>query len=73
MAEDDLLTRKEAAIYLQKKGCRTTAHTLSIMAISGNAGGGPAHTIYRNKKRQHVSYRRRDLDEWAAKKLRRVE
>ena len=71
--DDELLNRKEAAIYLRKKGCATSPATLASMAIGQNAGGGPPFTVYRNRKRHHVTYRRGDLDEWAAKKLRRVE
>ena len=73
MSEDDLLNRKQAALYLRKKGCATSPSTLASMAMSNNAGGGPPFTIYRNRKRRHVSYRRGDLDEWADKRLRRVE
>ncbi len=73
MADDELLNRKQAAAYLCRLGCATSQGTLSNMAISGNSGGGPPFTIYRNKKRHRVTYRRRDLDEWAAKKMRRVE
>ena len=54
-------------------GCKTAENTLAIMAMGNNAGGGPPRLIYKNKRRRHVSYRRGDLDAWAAKKVRRVE
>ena len=73
MADDELLNRKQAAAYLKKMGCATSPATLAFMAIGQNAGGGPPFIVYRNRKRRHVSYKRGDLDEWAAKKLRRVE
>ena len=73
MADDPLLNRKQAAAYLGSKGCRCSAITLAIMAMDGNAGRGPPMTVYRHKSRGYVSYRRSDLDAWAAKKLRRVE
>ncbi len=73
MSDDDLLNRAQAAAYLKKLGCKTAENTLAIMAMGNNAGGGPPHLIYKNKRRRHVSYRRGDLDAWAAKKVRRVE
>jgi hypothetical protein len=73
MSNDDLFNRKQAAAYLRKMGCAASPSTLANMAVSGNAGGGPPFIVYRNRKRRHVSYRRVDLDEWAAKKIRRVE
>ena len=73
MADDELLNRKQAAAYLRKKGCATSPATLAFMAIGNNAGGGPPFLVYRNRKRRHVSYRRDELDKWAAARLRRVE
>ena len=73
MTDGELLNRKQAAIYLRKMGCAVSPSTLANMAVSGNAGGGPPFIVYRNRKRRHVSYKRVDLDEWAAKKIRRVE
>lgn len=73
MADDDLLSRKAAAIYLQKKGCKAGLGALAKMAANQNEGKGPPFTVYRNKRRRWVSYRRGDLDAWAEKKLRRVE
>lgn len=71
--DDDLLGRKAAATYLQRKGCRTSPGTLANLAANENAEQGPPFTRYRRKGRNYVSYRRADLDAWAAKKLRRVE
>ena len=73
MADDDLLTREQAAAYLQRLGCKTSPNTLAIMAMDNNAGGGPPHQIYKNKRKHFVRYKRTDLDAWAAKKIRRVE
>lgn len=73
MAIGDLLRRKQAAAYLQQMGCATTAETLANLAVNNNSGGGPPFIVFRNKRRNHVSYARKDLDDWAAKKLRRVE
>ena len=73
MIDDPLLNRRQAAAYLASKGCRTSAITLAVMAMDGNAGRGPPMTVYRHKSRGYVSYRRSDLDAWAEKKLRRVE
>ena len=70
---DDLLSRKAAAIYLQKMGCATSAGTLATLACNGNSGKGPPHIVYRRKGRNFVSYRRSDLDSWAAKRVRFVE
>jgi hypothetical protein len=71
--EDQWLTRKGAAHYLQTKGCETSRVTLERMAANNNQGGGPPFYVYRNKKRNHVRYLIKDLDAWAAKKVRRVE
>jgi hypothetical protein len=73
MANDDLLGRKAAARYLQKKGCKTSPGTLASLAINDNEGKGPPFIRYRLNRRNYVSYRLEDLDAWAAKKLRRVE
>jgi hypothetical protein len=73
MADDELLTRKQAAAYLQKKGCKMSHTTLAGLAINNNADGGPPYTVYRRFRRNYVSYKRADLDAWAEKKLRRVE
>lgn len=72
MAPPVLLTRKGAAIHLQELGCATSVNTLVKMAAFNNSGGGPPFTIYRNGRRNHIRYSKADLDEWAAKKLRRV-
>lgn len=73
MADDDLLSRKTAAAYLRAKGCATSWQTLAILAMNGNSGKGPPYLVYRRKGKNHVSYKRADLDVWAAKRLRRVE
>ena len=70
MTDDDLLSRKAAAAYLQKKGCATSPNTLHKLAMNGNAGRGPPFTKYR---KQFIRYRRVDLDAWAARELKRVE
>ena len=71
MNDDDLLTRKEAAIYLTKvHRCRISHYTLARLACNGNGGKGPPfyHSGWRT-----VSYLRKDLDEWASGRVTRVE
>lgn len=73
MAGNDLLTRKQAAAYLENKGCAASFHALKKMAANENEGRGPPFIRYRNKKRNHIKYSKADLDTWAATKLKRVE
>ena len=73
MADDDLLSRKQAAHYLRKKGCATSATTLANLAANANQGKGPPFLVYRSKGRRFVSYKIVDLDAWAEKRIRRVE
>ena len=59
---DKLLTRKEAAAYLERIGCpRVSVRTLEKWAANGNAGRGPSFT----RLRKMVGYRKSDLDAWA--------
>ena len=61
-AKDRLLSRKEAASYLETIGCpRVSVRTLEKWAQNNNAGRGPPFT----KLRKAVGYRRADLDAWA--------
>ena len=73
MGDNDLLNRKQAAAYLQGKGCATGWVTLARLAQNNNEGRGPPFTVYRRKKKNHIRYLRSDLDAWAARQLRRVE
>lgn len=68
--EKDWLSRKEAAIYLTRLGCKIEAQTLANLASNSNAGHGPAFT--RNGWKQ-VQYARADLDAWAAARKKRVD
>jgi hypothetical protein len=63
--EKEMLLRKEAANYLQSKGCRITAKTLTNMASNNNAGNGPPYTRDGWKT---VLYARKDLDAWLTKR-----
>ncbi len=69
---EDRLSRKQASAYLRKMGCAATPQTMAIWAIHNNSGGGPPFDVYKSKGRRFVSYLRADLDEWAAKRLKRV-
>ena len=61
-SKDRLLSRKEAASYLETIGCpRISVRTLEKWAQDNNAGRGPPFT----KLRKAVGYRRTDLDAWA--------
>lgn len=63
------LTRKEASLYLNARGCPFTATTLANMARHNNQGGGPPLFVSGWKT---VRYKRSDLDEWLRLKVRRV-
>lgn len=64
-----LLSRKEAAAYLELIGCpRVSVRTLEKWAANNNAGRGPSFT----KLRRSVGYRQADLDAWAFREARVV-
>lgn len=64
-----LLSRKEAATYLEKIGCpRISVRTLEAWASNGNAGKGPPFTKLRGK----VGYSTGDLDAWAYREARKI-
>jgi hypothetical protein len=68
--DDEFMSRKEAALYLTKKGCPVSAGGLANMACNNNAGRGPS--LYRFKWRT-VRYKKADLDKWAAEQGERIE
>ena len=69
LKKQSLLSRKEAATYLEQIGCpRISVRTLEKWASNGNAGNGPPFT----KLRKMVGYRKSDLDEWAYKEAVRI-
>ena len=64
-----LLSRKEAAVYLETIGCpRISVRTLEKWAANKNAGNGPPFT----KMRKAIGYRREDLDQWAWREAVRI-
>lgn len=65
-----LLSRKEAATYLESIGCRISVSTLANMAAGANARKGPPFTRFRWRT---VVYARPDLDAWAKSVSHRVE
>lgn len=65
----DWLSRKEAAIFLNKIGCPVSPQTLATMAANNNAGAGPPYTRYRWK---NVRYLKADLIAWANKEMVRI-
>lgn len=67
--DKDWMSRKEAANYLTRLGCRISAKTLANMASNNNAGKGPSYTRIRWGL---VQYKRDDLDEWAQKEMVKV-
>ena len=68
-SSDDWLSRKEAAIYLNKIGCPVSVRMLEKRAFNNNAGRGPAFTRVGGRV---VRYRRGDLDAWAYAQAERV-
>ncbi len=72
-SEPVLLARKQAVAYLRAKGCAISSSQLEKMAANENEGRGPPFLIYQNINRRNYRYDQRDLDAWAAKKIRRVE
>lgn len=68
--EKDWLSRKEAAIYLEKIGFTISARTLEKKAANNNAGKGPPFNRLGWKT---VRYRRTDLEAWAQRETTRVE
>lgn len=71
MSEEQIWhTRKQAAAYLTKKGCRVTERSLCKYANRDNSGKGPP--FYRNGGNR-VAYDQADLDNWRAKRMVRIE
>lgn len=64
------MNRKEAAAYLTSIGYRISTATLEKYASNNNAGNGPPFTRFRWRT---VTYKRADLDAWAAKEGTRIE
>jgi hypothetical protein len=60
--EKEWLSRKEAALYLDRIGCPMTARNLEKKAANNNAGKGPPFSRVGWKA---VRYKRIDLDVWA--------
>ena len=69
-APKETMNRKEAAAYLTGLGYKITAATLAKYAANNNQGKGPPFTRYRWRL---VSYKRAELETWAAKEGTRVE
>lgn len=67
--EKDWLSRKEAAIYLTRKGRTISAGTLANLAMNNNAGAGPSFT---RDGWKCVRYARADLDNWFERQSVRV-
>lgn len=67
--EKDWLSRKEAAIYLTRKGRTIGAGRLANLASNNNAGGGPPFT---RDGWKNVRYARADLDDWFTRQSVRV-
>jgi hypothetical protein len=70
VADDNWLTRKQAADYLTRRGYPIKARSLERMAANNNGGKGPPFTRFGWKA---VGYQRADLDEWRMKRMTRVE
>ena len=70
MADNDkLISRKEAARYLEQIGCpRISVRTLESWASNGNQGKGPPFVKLRGK----VGYSRSELDAWAYRNVVKV-
>ena len=68
--QDEWLSRKEAARYLESIGCPVSARSLEKRASNDNEGRGPA--FYRIGWRM-VRYRKADLEAWAKAQVVRVE
>lgn len=66
---EQLLSRKEAAHYLQKRRCSISYQTLANLGAKENAGRGPAFF----KDGNRTLYDPDDLDAWRRKRLVRVE
>lgn len=68
--QDEWLSRKEAARYLESIGCPISVRSLETRAANGNEGRGPAFTRIGWKT---VRYRKADLDGWAKREATRFE
>lgn len=67
--DDRLLSRKEAAKYLQDRGCSISYGYLVILGMKNNEKGGPPYY----KDGQRAVYSITDLELWRRNRLRRVE
>lgn len=67
--DDKLLSRKQAAHYLQERGCAVSYGHLVNLGTKDNAKGGPS--FYKDGGR--AVYSVVDLELWRRKRLRRVE
>lgn len=67
--DDRLLSRKEAAKYLQDRGCSVSYGHLVNLGAKDNAAGGPAY--YKDGAR--AVYSVTDLELWRRNRLRRIE
>ena len=67
--EKEWLSRKEAALYLDRIGCPMTARNLEKKAANNNAGKGPPFSRVGWKA---VRYKRIELDAWAVAQTVRV-
>jgi hypothetical protein len=68
--EETWLSRRAAALYLNRIGCPVSSRTLEKMASKNNSGRGPPFVRAGWKA---VRYRQSDLDVWAKKRMVRVE
>lgn len=66
---EPLLTRKEAARYLNSIGYQIAPQTLARMASNNNEGKGPP---FIKIGWAQVKYRRSELDVWAKSRMREV-
>lgn len=67
-----MLTRKEAAEYLTRRGCRISASTLANMAKTNGKNSGKGPSLYKDGETR-VLYSPTDLDTWRVQRLRRIE
>ena len=68
--DDRLLNRKEAAHYLQERGCAVSYGHLVNLGAKGNAKKGPS--FYKDGQQRAV-YSVVDLELWRRNRLRRIE
>lgn len=66
---EQLFSRKQAAAYLQRRGCSISYSSLANLGAKENAGKGPSY--YKDGGR--TVYTQTDLEQWRRGRLRRVE